>query len=137
MSSVLADTPVVILAGGLGTRLRAAVGDRPKGLAAVGDRTFLEIQIGLLRDQGARRFVLCIGHRAEQIREALGNGGELGVRIDYSVSCSALREHCVWHSNSSIRERSSLTATPISTPIIRRSFPNTSSATLAKTYRQP
>ena len=88
--SVLADTPIVILAGGLGTRLRAAVGDRPKGLAAVGDRSFLEIQIGLLRDQGARRFVLCIGHRAQQIREALGNGIELGVDIHYSVETEQL-----------------------------------------------
>ena len=77
--------PVVILAGGLGTRLLPAVSDRPKGLAPIGDRPFLEIQIELLRDQGARRFVICVGHRASQIRDCLGDGSCLGVDIEYSV----------------------------------------------------
>ncbi len=86
----LAECPVVILAGGLGTRLREVVSDRPKGLAPVGERPFLEIQISLLRDQGARRFVLCVGHRATQIRECLGNGTRLGVDIEYSVEPEAL-----------------------------------------------
>jgi NDP-sugar pyrophosphorylase family protein len=86
----LAGLPVLVLAGGLGTRLRAVVADRPKGLAAVGDRSFLEIQISLLRDQGARHFVLCVGHRAEQVREAFGDGCALGVRIDYSVETDQL-----------------------------------------------
>ena len=48
----LANSPVVILAGGLGTRLRSIVSDRPKALAPIGEQPFLEIQIGLLRDQG-------------------------------------------------------------------------------------
>jgi NDP-sugar pyrophosphorylase family protein len=61
------------------------VTDRPKALAPIGDRPFLEVQITLLRDQGARRFVLCVGHRAAQIRETLGDGSRLGVEIDYSV----------------------------------------------------
>lgn len=85
LSYVLAQVPVVILAGGLGTRLQAVVSDRPKALAPIGGRSFLEIQIELLREQGARRFVLCVGHRADQIQTALGNGSRLGVRIDYSV----------------------------------------------------
>ncbi len=59
--------------------------DLPKGLASIGKRPFLQIQIELLRDQGATRFVLCIGHRGEQIRQAFGDGRALGVHIDYSV----------------------------------------------------
>ena len=86
----LADVPVVVLAGGLGTRLRAVLPDRPKGLAPVGGRSFLEIQIELLREQGARRFVLCVGHQAAMIEEALGDGGRLGVAIEYSVEGETL-----------------------------------------------
>ena len=81
----LLDCPVVILAGGLGTRLHDVISDRPKSLAPVAGRPFLEIQIALLRDQGARRFVLCVGHRAEQIRDFLGDGSRMGIHIDYSV----------------------------------------------------
>src|SRR5262249_41662980 len=81
----LVETPVVILCGGLGTRLRPVLADVPKGLAPVGDRPFLEIQLELLRGQGARRFVLCVGHLAGQIRQTFGDGGRWGVRIDYSV----------------------------------------------------
>jgi NDP-sugar pyrophosphorylase family protein len=84
-SPSLADCPVVILAGGLGNRLRSVIPDRPKGLAPIGDQPFLEIQISLLRDQGARQFVLCVGHGANQIREHLGDGSRLGTRIQYSV----------------------------------------------------
>src|SRR5438477_10610039 len=82
---MLSQVPVVILAGGLGTRLRPVLSDRPKGLAPVGERPFLEIQIELLRAQGARRFVLCVGHLAGQIEAYFGNGGRCGVRIDYSI----------------------------------------------------
>jgi NDP-sugar pyrophosphorylase family protein len=82
---MLAQTPVVILCGGLGTRLQPVLADVPKGLAPCGDKPFLEIQLELLRDQGARRFVLCIGHLAEQIQRAFGDGRRWGVHIDYSV----------------------------------------------------
>jgi NDP-sugar pyrophosphorylase family protein len=81
---VTLDLPVVVLCGGLGTRLRSAIADRPKALAPVGDGTFLALQLELLRDCGARRFVLCVGHMAEQIEAAFGNGSAFGVRIDYS-----------------------------------------------------
>ncbi len=88
--SPLGECPVVILAGGLGTRLRSVLPDRPKGLAPVGDQSFLEVQISLLRDQGARRFVLCVGHMASQIRDCLGDGSRMGVQIDYSLEPETL-----------------------------------------------
>jgi NDP-sugar pyrophosphorylase family protein len=83
--SALGELPVLILCGGLGTRLRPVLADRPKALAPVAGRPFLELQIELLRDQGARHFVLCVGHRAGQVQEAFGDGSRFGVRIDYSL----------------------------------------------------
>jgi NDP-sugar pyrophosphorylase family protein len=80
----------MILAGGMGTRLLSVVADRPKGLAPIGDQPFLEIQIALLRDQGARRFVLCVGHRASQVLDCLGDGSRLGVQIEYSLETETL-----------------------------------------------
>ncbi|MGL6095264.1 MAG: nucleotidyltransferase family protein, partial [Fimbriiglobus sp.] len=87
----LSKIPVRILCGGLGTRLRSVVADRPKALAPVADRPFLELQIELLRGQGARHFVLCVGHRSAQVRDEFGDGRRLGVRIDYSEEGDDLR----------------------------------------------
>lgn len=78
------DLPVVVLCGGLGTRLQPAVSDRPKALAPVGGAPFLAVQLELLRARGARHFVLCVGHMADQVEAAFGDGSALGVRIDYS-----------------------------------------------------
>ncbi len=57
----------VILAGGLGTRLQGIVVDRPKPMAVIRGRPFLDILIDDLARQGVRRFILCIGHRGDQI----------------------------------------------------------------------
>ena len=57
----------LILCGGLGTRLRTAVPDRPKALAEIAGRPFLDILLSELQAQGLRRFILCTGHGAEQI----------------------------------------------------------------------
>ncbi|MFM9025704.1 MAG: nucleotidyltransferase family protein [Planctomycetaceae bacterium] len=61
----------VVLAGGLGTRLRPVVGDRPKPVADVGGRPFLERIVDQLEAVGIRRIVLCTGHGAEQVEAAL------------------------------------------------------------------
>jgi len=53
---------VVILAGGLGKRLKSVTGDTQKVLAKIGDQPFLEILIDYIASQGGRRFILCIGH---------------------------------------------------------------------------
>lgn len=84
MSYTLDQIPVVILAGGLGTRLRPLVADRPKCLAPVGDSVFLEIIIRLLKQQGLHRFILCVGYKGDMVRSYFGNGAQLGVEIVYS-----------------------------------------------------
>ncbi len=63
----LADMSVVILCGGLGTRLRDCVADRPKALAEVAGRPFLGYLLDHLIDCGVARAVLCTGYLGEQI----------------------------------------------------------------------
>ena len=73
----------VILAGGLGTRLRGVVSDRPKPMAPVAGRPFLEWQIDYWMAQGVRHFVLSVGYRREAIEAHFSTFR--GARIDYAV----------------------------------------------------
>lgn len=61
----------IVLAGGLGTRLRSAVPDLPKCLAPISGRPFLEWQLRSLSERGIDRFVLALGHGAEAVLDAL------------------------------------------------------------------
>ncbi|HSZ63759.1 MAG TPA: nucleotidyltransferase family protein [Terriglobales bacterium] len=78
------DVKAVVLAGGLGTRLRSVVPSKPKVLASIGERSFLELLIRQLRSQGIRRLVMCTGYLAEQIESQFGDGGAWEVSIEYS-----------------------------------------------------
>jgi len=75
----------VILAGGLGTRLRPILGDLPKALAPVGGRPFLAYQLDWLKRQGVTRVILCTGYGHDLIQAAFGDGTALGMQILYSV----------------------------------------------------
>jgi len=75
----------LILAGGLGTRLRAVVSDRPKPMAPVQDKPFLAYQVERLRDQGFTEIVLCLGYLAEQVQDYFRDGASWGVRIHYAL----------------------------------------------------
>ncbi|WP_252088972.1 nucleotidyltransferase family protein [Pseudomonas sp. MWU13-3659] len=63
----------VVLAGGLGTRLRSVVSDVPKPMAPVAGRPFLEYLFDYWIDQGIERFVLSVGYRHEAIIEHFGD----------------------------------------------------------------
>ena len=63
----LADLEFYILCGGQGQRLRAVVSDRPKPMADVAGRPLLAWILDLLARDGARRFTLCAGYRADAI----------------------------------------------------------------------
>jgi NDP-sugar pyrophosphorylase family protein len=80
----------IILVGGLGTRLRAIVSDRPKPMALVCGKPFLEHQITHLARHGITEVVLCAGHMADMIRAHFGEGSWQGIRIHYSVEASLL-----------------------------------------------
>jgi NDP-sugar pyrophosphorylase family protein len=62
----------LVLAGGLGTRIRPVLGDVPKLLAPIGDRTYLDFLLQWLARYGARRVVLALGHGAQPILDHLG-----------------------------------------------------------------
>lgn len=79
------DTQVVILAGGKATRLGSLTKSRPKSMVMVGNRPFLELQINMLHASGVRNIILCLGHLSQQIRDFLGDGQRLDVKIIYSI----------------------------------------------------
>jgi len=74
----------VVLAGGLGTRLRAAVSDVPKPMAPVGGRPFLERLLDYWIGQGVRRAVLAVGYMYDSIRRHFGDEYR-GCAIAYSI----------------------------------------------------
>jgi D-glycero-alpha-D-manno-heptose 1-phosphate guanylyltransferase len=74
----------VILAGGLGTRLRSAVPDLPKPMAPISGRPFLEYQLDYWISQGVSRFVLSVGYRHEAITEHFGPRYK-GVDLEYAI----------------------------------------------------
>ncbi|HUV89365.1 MAG TPA: nucleotidyltransferase family protein [Anaerolineae bacterium] len=80
----------LILAGGLGTRLREAVADRPKPMAPAAGKPFLEYLVEWLHDQGFDDLVLCVGHQADQVRDHFGDGRRWGVQIAYAMEASPL-----------------------------------------------
>ena len=70
--SAFSDLSVAVLAGGLGTRLRPVISDRPKALAEIHGRPFLAYLLDQLLNAGSSRVVLCTGHLGEQIEQAFG-----------------------------------------------------------------
>lgn len=80
----LATIDAAVLAGGLGTRVAAALGDVPKVLAPVGDRVFLDLLLDWLAGQGVRRVVLCLGHGAASVEAHLRHHP----RNDLDIRCS-------------------------------------------------
>ena len=77
-------TSAIVLAGGLGTRLRSVVSDLPKPMAPIGSRPFLEHQLDYWIDQGVNRFVLSVGYRYEAIIDHFGSSYK-GADLDYAI----------------------------------------------------
>lgn len=73
----------VVMAGGLGTRLRPYTTVVPKPLLPVGDRPILDIVVRRLADHGIRRITMATGHLAELVEAYFGDGSGHGVAIDY------------------------------------------------------
>jgi D-glycero-alpha-D-manno-heptose 1-phosphate guanylyltransferase len=74
----------IILAGGLGTRLRAVNPDAPKPMALIGSRPFLEVLIRSLASKGFTRIILSLGYKSEMIRTHFGSS-YAGMDIDYVI----------------------------------------------------
>ena len=80
----------LILAGGLGTRLRSVISDKPKPMATVENKPFIEYQLAWLKEHGVAEAVLCVGYLHEQIREYFGDGERWGINLGYSVETELL-----------------------------------------------
>jgi len=74
----------MILAAGLGTRLRPLTNDRPKALVLVGGRTLLEITLARLREFGVREVIVNVHHFADMVVEYLRANSNFGMRIEVS-----------------------------------------------------
>ncbi|MFI0435952.1 MAG: sugar phosphate nucleotidyltransferase [Parachlamydiaceae bacterium] len=75
----------VILAGGLGTRLKPYTTVLPKPLVPVGERPILEIIISQLAKSGFKKVTIAINHKGNLIKAFFGDGSQWNIDIDYSM----------------------------------------------------
>ena len=76
--------PVLILAGGLGTRLGKLSKNTPKSLMNINGKPFIDYQLKYLKLQGVNEVVICTGYLGEQIKNYVGNGIKFNLKISYS-----------------------------------------------------
>jgi NDP-sugar pyrophosphorylase family protein len=79
----LERTPVLVLAGGLGTRLHPLTRSLPKVMVPVLGRPFLELVLEEMQRQGFADFVLSVGHLGDQVMAHFGDGSRFGYRASY------------------------------------------------------
>jgi len=75
----------ILLAGGLGTRLRPLTNETPKPLLPIKGKPIIEHTMLNLKKHGITEIILSIGYKAEKIQEYFGNGEKLGVEIEYCI----------------------------------------------------
>ena len=75
----------IILAGGLGTRLRPLTDHTPKPLLPIKGKPIVEHTINQLKKHGVKKIILSIGYQADKIQQYFGNGEKLGVEISYII----------------------------------------------------
>ncbi len=81
--SSLDNVAVVVMAGGLGSRLGDLTKDRPKPLLEVDGESILEKIVKQYRNDGLQNFIFCVNYKADMIRDRFGSGTDLGVKIEY------------------------------------------------------
>lgn len=77
------ENTVVIMAGGLGSRLGELTKETPKPMLQVGGKPMLQHIVEQFRDQGFHRFIFCLNYKREIITDYFGDGNNFGVAIDY------------------------------------------------------
>src|SRR5215469_9672372 len=82
--------PAVILAGGLGMRLRSSYASGPKSMAPIGERPFLDYLLSWLQIQGVEEVILCVGYKRSQIKRFVGRGCKWGLLAKYSIERAPL-----------------------------------------------
>lgn len=74
----------ILLAGGLGTRLRSVVKDRPKPMALIQGKPFMEYVIRELAGQGIDQIIFAVGYKGTMVEEYFGDGKAFGVKASYA-----------------------------------------------------
>lgn len=77
------ENPVILMAGGLGTRLRPLTYSQPKPMLKVGNKPILETILEGFIDYNFYRFYIAVNYKSELIKEYFGDGSKWGVKIEY------------------------------------------------------
>ncbi len=77
-------TSLVLLSGGLATRLQPISQSIPKALIEINSKPFIEYQLKLLKSEGITDVVICLGYLGEQVENFVGDGKKFGLNIKYS-----------------------------------------------------
>jgi len=75
---------IVILAGGLATRLYPVTKKIPKSLIEIAGKPFIVHQLELLKRNGIEKVILCVGYLGEKIQDYIKDGSEFGLKVEYS-----------------------------------------------------
>ena len=75
---------VVVLAGGLATRLGNLAKALPKSLLVIEGHPFISYQLSMLSRSGAKKVLLCVGHIGDRIKDYVGDGRSFGLEVSYS-----------------------------------------------------
>ena len=76
--------PVIILAGGLGTRIASVYPELPKAMIPVKGMPFIGHQLTMLARQSIDEVILCVGHRCQPLVDYVGSGKTFGINVRYS-----------------------------------------------------
>lgn len=74
----------ILLAGGLGTRLRSVVNDRPKPMALIGKKPFMEYVVHELTRYGIDKIIFAVGYKGSMVENYFGDGSRFGVKVSYA-----------------------------------------------------
>ena len=74
---------VILMVGGLGTRLRPLTNDVPKPMLDVGNKPILHTIVENFAKYGYTDIIMCVNYKSEIIKEYFGNGDKFGVKIEY------------------------------------------------------
>ena len=74
----------ILLAGGLGTRLRSVVSDRPKPMALIEGKPFMEYVVQGLVNHGITDIIFAVGYKGSMVEEYFKDGTGFGVRVSYA-----------------------------------------------------
>lgn len=97
MTIVPSEVPVFVLCGGLGTRLREETEVRPKPMVPVGSRPILWHIMRSYAHHGFKRFILCLGYKAEVIKSYFLNYASLNADFTVELKTNALTVHSIDH----------------------------------------